>query len=84
MVCREILGLVRNTPRDITDEEIEAIFDWHATRCHVCHGRYINPVMLNGQTASDTLFDWFSTRSRLIASAREKMWVEHDAREATK
>ena len=77
MVCAEIIGLVRTPPRDISNEEIEAIFDWHATRCAVCLGRYRNPAALGGISTTETIFRWFAIRSGLIATAREKMWAEH-------
>ena len=81
MVCKEILGLVRNPPRDISDEEIEAIFDWHATRCPTCRSRY---KALGPTSGSEAIFEWFSERAHLIASAREKMWRDHDEQAAKK
>ena len=81
MACKVMGGIIRKGVGDLlTEEEIEALFDWHAFQCRKCRGPY-NRIQrmkrnlpLPPQLAELKLLrEWYKKRTALIRGAHFKL-----------
>lgn len=80
MACKEVLHLLRVGAGDqLTDEELDALFDWHAHKCTTCLGRYRAMTKVPVGTVDarrvvrQRMDAWHKSRSALLRSARAKL-----------
>lgn len=80
MVCKEMMHLLRTGVGDnLTNEEVDALFDWHAHKCGRCRARDRQMIRVPSgtidprQVIRQRIDAWYKRRAALLRSARAKL-----------